>query len=140
MSSAQHQHRDLAVVGGGVIGLAVAWRAARRGLRTVVLERDDVGAGASGVAAGMLAPSCEATFGEEQLLALNLRSAGRWVDFAVELADEAGVDPGYRRCGTLLAVCDADAAAGLERELFFRESLGLEVRRLLPSRARELEP
>jgi glycine oxidase len=140
MSQAQHQQPDLAVVGAGVIGLAVAWRAAQRGLRTLVLERDAVGAGASGVAAGMLAPSSEAAFGEEALLELNLRSAGRWPSFADELAEVGALDPGYRRCGTLLAARDADAAAVLDRELAFRESLGLGVERLLPSRARELEP
>ena len=140
MSSAQQQSPDLAVVGGGVIGLAVAWRAAQRGLRTVVLERGAIGSGASGVAAGMLAPSSEAAFGEQVLLALNLESAQRWPAFAAELAERSGADPGYRPCGTLLAARDADAAAALERELAFRESLGLTVERLLPSRARDLEP
>ena len=140
MSSAQQQSPDLAVVGGGVIGLAVAWRAAQHGLHTVVLERGAIGSGASGVAAGMLAPSSEATFGEQLLLALNLESARRWPAFAAELAERSGADPGYRPSGTLLAARDADAATGLERELAFRESLGLAVERLLPSRARDLEP
>ncbi|MBV9536103.1 MAG: FAD-dependent oxidoreductase, partial [Solirubrobacterales bacterium] len=43
------------VIGGGVIGLAVAWRLAQRGAGVVVLERDEPGRGASHVAAGMLA-------------------------------------------------------------------------------------
>src|SRR4030081_1115379 len=90
VSSAQQQSPDLAVVGGGVIGLAVAWRAAQRGLHTIVLERDVIGSGASGVAAGMLAPTSEATFGEQALLALNLESARRWPAFAGELAERAG--------------------------------------------------
>ena len=47
---------DAIVVGGGVIGLACAWRAAQRGLSVAVVERNRPGAGASGVAAGMLAP------------------------------------------------------------------------------------
>ncbi len=142
MSSAQQQSPDpdLVVVGGGVIGLAVAWRVAQRGLRTVLLERGGIGSGASGVAAGMLAPSSEAVFGEQFLLALNLDSARRWPAFAAELGERSGLDPGYRRCGTLLAARDADAAVALERELAFRESLGLAVERLLPSRARDLEP
>src|SRR2546429_3750727 len=140
VSSAQQQSPDLAVVGGGVIGLSVAWRASERGLRPFVLDRGGMGWGASGVAAGMLAPSSEAAFGEQPLLALNLESARGWPAFAAELAERGGVDPGYRRCGTLLAARDADAAAALERELAFRESLGLAVERLLPSRARDPEP
>src|SRR5437764_13030681 len=128
VSSSPQQSPDLAVVGGGVIGLAIAWQAALRGLRTVVLERAHLGAGASGVAAGMLAPTSEASFGEQRLLALNLQSGRRWPSFAEELAARGGLDPGYRACGTLLAARDADAAAALRREVAFRESLGLDVR------------
>src|SRR2546430_643438 len=99
VSSAQQPSPDLAVVGGGVIGLAVAWSAARRGLRTLVLEREHAGAGASGVAAGMLAPVSEATFGERDLLALNLESGRRWPAFARELAAAAGGRPGLPDAG-----------------------------------------
>ena len=50
------QAHDLVVIGAGVIGLAIAWRAAERGLRPLVLEAGEPGSGATGVAAGMLAP------------------------------------------------------------------------------------
>lgn len=140
MPSPHQPSHELAVLGGGVIGLAVAWRAAQRGMRVVVLEGEHPGAGASGVAAGMLAPVSEATFGEEALLALNLEAARRWPAFAAELAEASGVDVGYRACGSLLAARDGDAARALERELAHREALGLTVERLLPSLAREREP
>ena len=126
----QSQRYDLAVIGGGVIGLAVAWRASRDGLRVVVLDRGDPGAAASHVAAGMLAPVTEAEFGEEALLELNLASAARYPSWVEELADEAGADPGYRRSGTLLLARDGDEAEALERLLAFRERLGLAVERL----------
>ena len=64
------ENLDAIVVGGGVIGLACAWRLAQRGLDVVVLERDRPGAGASDVAAGMLAPVGEATWGEDWLYEL----------------------------------------------------------------------
>ena len=54
---------DVLVVGGGVIGLAAAWRLAQHGLRVTLLERRELGGGASRVAAGMLAPAAEAEFG-----------------------------------------------------------------------------
>jgi glycine oxidase len=134
---------DVAVVGGGIVGLAVAWRARQRGLSVTVLERSAIGAScASGVAAGMLAPVSEVEFGEagRRVLELGLRSARMWVGFADELCEAAGVDVGLRQSGTLVVARDEDEARALERQLALRESLGLRARRLRPSAARELEP
>jgi glycine oxidase len=132
------QSPDVAVVGGGPIGLACAWRAARRGLSAVVLDAG--GPGAWHVAAGMLAPVAEAEFGERALLELGLRSAAMFEAFCAELAEATGRDAGLRRSGTLVVARDADEAASLERLIAFRASLGLEVTRLRPSQARRLEP
>ncbi len=131
---------DVAVIGGGIIGLAIAWRAAQRGLTVCVLERGELGAGTSHVAAGMLAPVTEADPGELALLELGLRSARAWPAFARELGDAAGTDAGVRDSGALVVARDRDEAQALERELALRLELGLEVRRLLPSAARRLEP
>jgi glycine oxidase len=128
----------VAVVGGGPIGLACAWRAARRGLSAVVLDAGE--RGAWNVAAGMLAPVAEAEFGERALLELGLRSAGMFESFCAELLEATGRDPGLRRAGTLVVARDADEAEALERLIAFRASLGLEVRRLRPSQARRAEP
>ena len=73
--------RDLVVVGGGVIGLAVAWRAAAAGHRVTVVDPAP-GPGASWAAAGMLAPVGEAHFGEDALTRLNVAAARAWPDFA----------------------------------------------------------
>jgi glycine oxidase len=125
---------DVAIVGGGIIGLAIAHRASRAGMNVVVLERDRPGAGASGVAAGMLAPVTEAEFGNPELLDLGLAAAERWPAFAAEL------DVPLHTEGTLTVARDRDEAEALERERAFREKLGLRVERLLPSAARRLEP
>ena len=105
-----------------------------------VVERGELGRGASHVAAGMLAPVAEASFAERDLLALGLESAARWPAFARGLLDSGGLDPGLRECGTLLVAPDRDQAAALDRERRLRESLGLPVRRLRPSEARRMEP
>jgi glycine oxidase len=132
---------DVAVVGGGVIGLAAAWRARQRGLEVAVLERaSEFGTGASRAAAGMLAPVAEADLQERDLLTANLESARRWPAFARELADVTGIDVGYRACGTLLVARDRDEAEHVERERDARERLGLRVERMLGSAARRLEP
>ena len=137
------QHRsDVLVVGGGIIGLATAWRARQAGIPVTVLERDTVGHGTSHVAAGMLAPVAEVEFGASggRLLDLGLRSASMWPAFARELEALTGLPVGLLRSGTLLAARDEDDARELERQHEFRQSLGLAVRRLRPSQARELEP
>ena len=132
-------HRlDVVVVGGGPIGLACAWRAARRGLRSAVI--DDGEPGAWHVAAGMLAPVAEAEFGERELLELGLRSARLFEDFCAELAEATGSNPGLRASGTLVVARDADEAEALDRLIAFRETLGLRVERLRPSQARRAEP
>jgi glycine oxidase len=129
---------DVAVAGGGPIGLACAWRAAGRGLRTVVLDAGDPGAWR--VAAGMLAPATEAEPGDEALLELGLRSARGFAAFCAELAEASGEDPGHRETGTLVVARDGDEAEALDRSLAFRRELGLGVERLRPSQARRAEP
>lgn len=131
---------DVVVIGGGVIGLSVAWRAAQRGRAVCVIERGELGGGASHVAAGMLAPVTEADPGELALLELGLRSAKAWPAFARGLEAASGLDAGLRRCGALVVARDGDEAAALDREHALRRELGLDVERLLPSAARRLEP
>jgi glycine oxidase len=124
---------DVAVVGGGAIGLACAWRASQRGARVVVLDAGEPGAWH--VAAGMLAPVSESQFGEGALLQLGRESFARYAGFVAALDD-----PGYREVGTLVVARDSDEAEALERTHAFRTRLGLPAERLRPSQARALEP
>src|SRR4051794_25644193 len=102
--------RELVVVGAGVIGLAIAWRAAQRGMRPLVLEIDEPASGATGVAAGMLAPVTEADFGEEALLELNLAAARGYPQFVAEVEAASGRATGYRESGALNVAVDRDQA------------------------------
>ena len=61
------------VIGGGVIGLSIAWRAAQRGLR-VTLADPAPGSGATHAAAGMLTPIAEAAYAERELFRLGRES------------------------------------------------------------------
>lgn len=128
------------MIGGGVIGLAVAFRLRCRAVRVTVLERSAPGGGTSALAAGMLAPVAEADPRERPLLALGIQAARAYPDFVSELSERSGRDPGYLRCGTLIAARDRDEGEALERELRIRRELGLEVMRLRPSEARRREP
>ena len=131
--------RDVAVLGGGLIGLAIAWRAASRGLR-VCLADPDPGSGASSAAAGMLAPVTEAHYGEERLLALNLRSAAAYPEFVRELENFTNMSAGFDTRGTLAVAFDRDDQAVLAETADFHARLGLESARLTGREARRLEP
>ncbi|MFD5427862.1 glycine oxidase ThiO [Streptomyces sp. NPDC127084] len=130
---------DVLVIGGGIIGLVTAWRAAQRGLRTVLADPDP-GGGAARVAAGMLAAVTELHYGEETLLGLNLASARRYPDFAAELEEASGQDTGYRACGTLAVALDADDRAHLRELHGLQRRCGLESVWLTGRDCRRLEP
>ncbi len=130
---------DAVIVGAGVIGLAIGWRAARIGLSVLVVDRDNPGRGASWVAAGMLAPVTEATFGEDRLLALTLESARRYPAFLAELADATGCELEAGAPGTLFVAVDRDQLEALRRLYEFQIDLGLPVEWLSGQRCRELE-
>ncbi len=131
---------DAVFVGGGVIGLASAWRAARRGARVLVVERAAPPAGATNVAAGMLAPVGELSFGERALLGLTLASGELWADFAAEVEAAGGEPTGYARCGALHVALDRDEAGELRRRHDLQRELGLAAEWLTPRRCRDLEP
>ncbi len=131
---------DLIVVGAGAIGLSCAWRCAQAGMSVLVVEREQPGAGASGVAAGMLAPVTEATFGEQPLLELNLEARAHWPAFAAELEELTALPTGYADCGALVVAADRDDTEELRRLHAFQVELGLDAEWLPPRAARDREP
>ena len=121
---------DVAVVGGGIVGLSIAWRLVRQGVDVVVFDAEGDGGdvGAWQVAAGMLAPGGESDHEDPALIRLMERSADLWPGFAREL----GVDVGYDDTGTLSLAMTADDLA--ERKRVWKGPL------LRPSELRLLEP
>jgi glycine oxidase len=130
---------DVIVVGGGVIGTAIAWRAALAG-RTVTLIDPGTDDKASLVAAGMLGPVSESVFGEQDLLALNLHAIDRFPAFNAELEAASGQPTGLRTEGTLAVAYDSGDLAALDRLTEFRHSIGLKAERLDARACRRLEP
>jgi glycine oxidase len=130
---------DVLVIGGGVIGLGVAWRCAQRGLKVTVVDPAP-GSGASSAAAGMLAPATELHYGEQALLQLNLDSARRYPQFAAELVAASGHDIGYRRSGALVAAWDDADLANLRDLQAFGSSLGVATELLTGREIRRREP
>lgn len=135
----QGRRVDVAVVGGGPIGLAIAWRCASRGMRVTVHDPAP-GSGASDVAAGMLAPVSEAHFGQEELTRLLADSADRWPAFAAELTAASGMPIGYREEGTLVVGLTGDDLAEVRRLGAYQQGLGLPLTTLRPTELRAREP
>lgn len=128
----------VSVVGGGVIGLSIAWRAARAG-HTVTVHDPDPGSGASWVAGGMLAPLSEGWPGEDHVLELGAASLQRWPDFAALLQTETGADL-VTSTASLTVALDAADAADLRTVAEWVQAQGHEMRLLSRAEVREAEP
>ncbi|MEU5881719.1 glycine oxidase ThiO [Spirillospora sp. NPDC047279] len=130
---------DIVIIGAGVIGLATAWRAAARGAAVTLVDPEPA-SGASSVAAGMLTPVSELTYGEEPLLRLGLASRERYGAFIAELEELTGHDTGYRGDGILEVAFDSDDLGYLDDLRRFQESLGIRVEALTGRECRKAEP
>jgi len=136
---AERPGAEVAIVGGGLIGLASAIALARRGADVVVVERAGLGAEASSAAAGILGAQVEA-HGPGPLTELCLLARARWAEFAGMLEEETGIDVGLRRCGVLVVALDAAEAAALEPRAAWQRARGLPVDALSPAEVAALEP
>ncbi|HET6147566.1 MAG TPA: glycine oxidase ThiO [Polyangia bacterium] len=130
---------DVAIVGGGIMGCAVALRLAQRGLRVTVIERGIPGAEASSAAAGILGPQMEAE-GPGPLLDLGLRSRALFPALASELHDATGIDVGYTKSGVLAVALTEEDEAELAARRTWQVARGLRVEILTGAAARQLEP
>ncbi|MGE0882700.1 MAG: glycine oxidase ThiO [Blastocatellales bacterium] len=130
---------DAAIIGGGVIGCAIAWRLAEAGMRVVVIERGKIGGEASRAAGGMLAPLAEAG-GADDFFHLAVTSRAMYADFARELKTATGIDIEYRTEGTLFLSLTEEDDEELDRRWRWQHEAGLNVKRLNADCARKLEP
>lgn len=130
----------IAIIGGGVIGLAIGWRLASTGLEVTVFDRGRAGGGASWAAAGMLAPVSEAEPEEEALIRLALAGHEMWPAFADELSAKGGIDVDFWPCGGLHVALNRDEAERLRFLEDFLARLRLEARWLTGAEARALSP
>lgn len=131
---------DVAIVGGGVIGLTIARALAQRGAGDVCLiERDGLGQEASFAAAGMLAPLAEAN-SQDDFFTLARRSRDLYADFAASLREETGIDIELDTTGTLFLALTYHDLVEIEKRYEWQTAAGLAVEKLTASQAQELEP
>jgi glycine oxidase len=107
MASSSSRTSDVLIVGAGIIGASIALRLAQAGLRVIILDRGEPGAGASSAAAGMLAPHGERVE-PPAFWDLCLASRNRYPRFAAEIEELSGHSVSYRNDGTLLVALDSE--------------------------------
>lgn len=123
---------DTVVVGGGLIGCALACELAARGQRVTVLDRGEPGGEASGAAAGMLSPQAEAQE-PSPFFELSLESRELYPAWTDALREETGLDVGYRRCGLLRCVFADSPEPPLFETYAWQARAGLRVEDRVPS-------
>ena len=130
---------DLLIVGGGVIGLSLAYETAGHGLSVRVLERGQPGQEASWAGAGILPPGHQRTATDpyEALTGLSFELHRQW---AAQLRDETGVDTGYRRCGAIYVARTPEDAELLKAAAAHWRAGEIECEELSPARLAEVEP
>ena len=131
---------EVAIIGGGVIGLAVARALALRGVRDVLLiERGSLGAESSSAAAGMLAPQAEANRAHE-FFQLTCQSRAMYPAFAAALLAETGIDIEFETTGTLYLAFTEHDEAELQKRFAWQHEAGLPIEELSAAAVRQLEP
>lgn len=136
---------DIAIIGGGIIGLSLGRKLAREGVRVAVVDAGDIIPPATIAAAGMLAPSFEVGHGstsaiDEEIYAFGAASLERWPDFAAHLEEESGVEIDWRHDGILGVALNDGQAAALQRDAAFLNARGGDIEMLDSDEARRLEP
>ncbi len=134
---------DIAIIGGGVIGLSVARALSGHQLRVAVIDAGHDTPPATDAAAGMLAASFE-TAGDagmaNALYALGAQSLAAWPDFAATLEDETGLSLDYRDDGILAVAFDERQATALKQSGDQLRRRGGDASFLDGDAARQLEP
>jgi sarcosine oxidase, subunit beta len=132
MVAEQPRTADVVVVGGGIVGASALYHLAAAGCRDAVLvERDTLGSGSTGAAAGGI----RAQFSDELNIRIALESIARFGRFS----DEIGADVGFRQCGYLFLVQVEDMAS-FSASVALQQSLGVPSRMLTRAEAASLVP
>jgi len=141
MSSLARETAEHLIVGGGVIGLSLAFELLQRGRSVIVLERgEEPGRGATDVAAGMLAPISEADTGPDAVVGFGQDSLRRYPEFVERVEKVSGVDCAYRTDGMIWVATNRDERAELEHIEETLRGKGLEAHRLGANEVLEREP
>ncbi|MEU5635653.1 NAD(P)/FAD-dependent oxidoreductase [Streptomyces rishiriensis] len=126
-------HASVVIIGGGVMGAAIAYHLAAAGVRDVLLlERDELAAGSTSKAAG----GVRAQFSDE----LNIQLGARSLEAFGRFGEEIGHDIGLHRVGYLFLLSTPQEVASFEAGVRLQNALGVPSRMIGPAEARRLSP
>lgn len=131
--------QDVVIIGGGVIGVSIAYQLTKRGKTVTVLEKDTIGAHASGAAGGMLGAQVEFTE-PGPLVDLSLRSRAMFTEIARELYQASGVDIGLNDAGMLRIAWTEEEADTLKKRGAWQQAMGLQAEWMDKTDVRRMEP
>ena len=131
---------SIAIIGGGVAGLSVAWQALKMGCAVTVYDKGTLCDEATNAAAGMLATGVETEPGEENLLHMNLYAQQLWGAFKSQLEKDSGHNIAYKDEGTIVAAINRDDLRQVQYSYEFQKSLGLDLQWLSGAELRDAEP
>ncbi len=124
---------DIVLIGGGVIGLSIAYELAMRGASVRVLDQGQLGQESSWAGAGMITPA-NPDRASSSVFRLRGESFIRWPDWAARLTEETGIDTGFAKCGGIEIAAETSALASK------LQSEGIRAERVGSRELRELEP
>ncbi len=127
------------IIGGGIIGCAIAWRLASEKAKVTVFERGRLGQEASWAAQGMIAPQAEAE-GPGPFVDFCVRGQAAYESIHDRLMHESGIDPEYDRRGVLYVALDERERGELADRARWQRAAGLKVDELTGRQAREIAP
>ena len=130
---------DVIVVGGGIVGGAIALQLAQSKLRVAILDRQNPGREASWAAAGMLSPAPDSP-SAIPLVPLGRASLNLYPQFVSEVEEISGLGAGLRSDGAIEVLFSADAERQLSTLVALHRGLGLPTEPLPIDEARKLEP
>ncbi len=139
MPYSSHGHQDIILVGGGVVGLSIAWELAKRDLSVTVLEQSDLGRAASWAGAGILPPP-PGPGAEHPLDELARRSSVLHREWAEQLRELTGIDTGYQNCGGLYLAHRPGEIASLSANVAHWRDEGLEIEEWSADQLLQREP
>lgn len=130
---------DILIVGGGVIGLSLAYELARQGAKVRVVDRGPLGREASWAGAGILPPTGTKP-NRDPYAELFRLSAELYPLWSANLREVTGVDNGYRQCGGLYLATDDAEEAELKQWANEWRACGVRAEPLDARRVAEQEP